>query len=351
MAKIFINGLGKIGRALLRELIANPPANTDLMGFNDRNSADNIVYALQHDTYAYGLNNPFNPYYPTISGNPGHTVQVDSNGIDLLIDSKPIIHRSETDVSLLRLGDLGVEYVIDCSGALGSLAAQQGFTDAGAKGAIGLYEAYNDRPNIIMGCNEKNWDGSQNFINIPLLTVPIAAVLKPIYDNSWQLDYAVVNAISSYDGRYPLNDTLVYTSGKTPRTPAQNIIYEKSSGGIKGLGLVLPSYNGKVIGSNIVVNLLSGSLTTVDIHLSEVRGETEVAALYKVNSGDLYDFEQSLGLTPADILGTPRPVIVPTWVQQGETSGDTIVRVNAYYDSISGTVSQIVRAIEYLNTL
>lgn len=351
MAKIFINGLGKIGRALLRELVANQRDLT-IAGFNDLNSADNIVYALQHDTYAYGLNNPFNPHLEAISGHRGYDVQVDSNGTDLLIDAQTVTHRSESDLAALQLGELGVDYVIDCSGAFGSLTSQDKFLRAGAKYAIGVYGGYGDRPNIIMGCNEKDWNDptSQMIINIPLLTVPIAAALKPMADNSWHLEQAIANMISSYDGRYPLNDTIVYTSGQSPRTPAQNIIYEESSGNIEIIGKIIPECNGKAIGSNIVVNLLSGSLTTVDIHLSEVRSQTEVAVLYKGNSGDLYDFEQSLGLTPADVLCTPRPVVVPVWVQQG-TSGDTLIRVNVYYDAISGTVSQIVRAIRYLDSL
>src|SRR5688572_7014426 len=97
--KVAINGLGRIGRALLKLVIDEP--SIELVAINDLVDAENLAYLLRFDT---------------VYGRYWKPVAVDGN--NLLIAGRRVRTLSNRDPSGLPWRDLGIELVFECTGAL-----------------------------------------------------------------------------------------------------------------------------------------------------------------------------------------------------------------------------------------
>src|SRR3954468_23723754 len=97
MPNVAINGLGRIGRAALKILLASD--GLDLVAVNDIADVENLAYLLKYDT-VYGR------YHRTITAAPGA----------LLVDGRRIVAFSERDPAKLPWTDLGVDLVLEGTG-------------------------------------------------------------------------------------------------------------------------------------------------------------------------------------------------------------------------------------------
>ena len=117
MAKVAINGMGRIGRAALKIILDTPAL--ELVALNDLMALDNLVYLLKYDT-VYGR----------------YEKKVETTGNDLVVAGKRYQFLSEKDPARLPWRDLGVEIVFECTGVFTRKADLEKHLQAGARRVI-----------------------------------------------------------------------------------------------------------------------------------------------------------------------------------------------------------------------
>lgn len=117
MARVAINGLGRIGRAALKIILDTP--ELDLMAVNDIVPVDNIKYLLKYDT-VYGR----------------YEKSVETDGEDLVIDGKKYDFFKEKDPAQLPWADMNVDIVFECTGVFTKREDLEKHVQAGAKYVI-----------------------------------------------------------------------------------------------------------------------------------------------------------------------------------------------------------------------
>ena len=117
MAKVAINGMGRIGRAALKIILGTPAL--ELVAVNDLMALDNLVYLLKYDT-VYGR----------------YEKKVETAGNDLVVAGKRYQFLSEKDPARLPWRDLGVEIVFECTGVFTRKADLEKHLQAGARRVI-----------------------------------------------------------------------------------------------------------------------------------------------------------------------------------------------------------------------
>ena len=114
MAKVAINGMGRIGRAALKIIMEQP--DLELVAVNDLMSLDNLVYLLNYDT---------------VYGRYKHRVQMSGNALEMA--GKTVKYLSERDLAALPWKSLGVEIVFECTGLFTQAEGLSKHIAAGAK--------------------------------------------------------------------------------------------------------------------------------------------------------------------------------------------------------------------------
>ncbi len=135
MARLAINGLGRIGRATLKLILDKP--GWEVAGINDVVSADNLAYLLKYDT-VYGR----------------YDKRVDAKAGELTIDGKPFPVLSEKDPARLPWRDLCIDLVFECVGAFTRRSDLEKHLTAGARSVILSAPAKDeDVPVVVFGVN------------------------------------------------------------------------------------------------------------------------------------------------------------------------------------------------------
>jgi glyceraldehyde 3-phosphate dehydrogenase len=142
-----VNGFGRIGRLVTRIMMEDDAC--ELMGINAGSATpDYMAYQYKYDT---------------IHGKAKQTVEVD--GDFLVLDGKKILTSRCRDPKEVGWGALGADYVCESTGVFLTKESAQSIIDGGAKKVIYSAPAKDDSQTIVMGVNQGEYDGSENFIS------------------------------------------------------------------------------------------------------------------------------------------------------------------------------------------
>ena len=153
--KVAINGFGRIGRLVLREMLED---NTfDVVAINDLTDADQLAYLLKYDT----------------SHRRYHTDEISADGDSIVVDNKRIKVYSEKDPALLPWRELGVDLVFECTGLFTSKEKAEAHIQAGAKKVIISAPAKGDLKTIVYDVNHDTLTGDESIISAASCTTKI----------------------------------------------------------------------------------------------------------------------------------------------------------------------------------
>lgn len=146
--KVAVNGLGRIGRLVLRELLEDD--RFEVVAVNDIASMDTLAYLLKHSSER----GPF-----------GEGEDIYGEGGALCVGDSRIPAFREADARRLPWRELGAELVLECSGAYTSSEKAQAHLDAGAKRVLISAAAGTDIPTIVCGINDSELDPSAAMVS------------------------------------------------------------------------------------------------------------------------------------------------------------------------------------------
>ena len=261
--RVGINGFGRIGRLVLRAMIALHPDKLQVAAVNDLTDAKTNAHLFKYDTN-YG------PYMGTVEA---------SNG-DLVVDGRNIRVFSERDPTQIPWSELGVELVVESTGLFTDAEKASGHLQGGAKKVVISAPARGEDLTVVLGVNDHLYDTAKHKIisNASCTTNCFAPMVKVLHD-AFGIEHGLMSTIHSYT-----NDQVILDQRQSDlrraRAAAVNII-PTSTGAARAVGLVLPELNGKLHGMAFRVPTATGSITDFTANVSKYVSVEEVNQTFK----------------------------------------------------------------------
>jgi glyceraldehyde 3-phosphate dehydrogenase len=323
MARIAINGLGRIGRAALKIALDNP--ELDLVAINDLVPPDNLAYLLRHDT---------------VYGRYGRSVEAEND--TLIIDGQSYPVFNQKDPAQLPWRDMNVDVVLECTGVFTKRESLEKHLQAGAKQVILSAPAKSEGiETVVHGVNEAA-EGA-NIISTASCTTNCITPVVEVMSRRVGIKKAIMTTIHAYTSSQSIVDapSKKYRRG---RAAAANFV-PTSTGAAIATTQVLPQFKGKFDGVAIRGPIPVGSITDIVFVTDRSTSVDEVNRIFR-EEADTDQYQGILGFTDeplvsSDIVQDPRASIVDLTMTQ-VVDGD-LVKVMAWYDNEWGYASQMIR--------
>ncbi len=328
--KIAINGFGRIGRLALRRILEKG-SDLEVVAINDLTDNEDLAYLLKYDT---------------AQGRFPYSVEAKSDAI--VVDGKEIKAFEEKDAANLPWGDLGVEFVLECTGHYTSAEKAQAHIDAGAKRVLISAPAKSaETKMIVFGVNHETLDSDDVIVSAASCTTNCLAPLVNALHQEFGVKHALMSTIHAYTATQQLQDA---PGGRKNRAGAANII-PASTGAAKAIGKVIPELNGKIDGSAMRVPTITGSVVELYSNLEKEVTAEEVNEGIKKYASDAFHYETD-EVVSSDFIGYPAGSIFDaTQTKVIESNGGQLVKTVAWYDNEYGFTSNMIDLLEYFVSL
>jgi glyceraldehyde 3-phosphate dehydrogenase len=250
--KVGINGYGRIGRNILRALYEGKhKGDISIVAINDLGDANTNAHLTRFDT-AHGRF-------------PG---EVHVEGDSMVVNGDRIRVVAQRDPTKLPWGELGVDFVLECTGLFTSKAKASAHLTAGAKKVVISAPGGDDvDATIVYGVNHKVLKASDTVISNASCTTNCLAPLAKVLHEEVGILAGVMTTIHSYTNDQVLTD--VYHSDLRRARSATMSMIPTKTGAASAVGLVLPELKGKFDGFAIRVPTINVSL--VDLSFTSGR--------------------------------------------------------------------------------
>lgn len=326
--KVAINGFGRIGRLVYRQIYNME--GIDIVAINDLTSPKTLAHLLKYDT-AQGR----------------FEQKVESTENSIVVNGDVINIYAQRDPSQIPWGSHDIDVVLECTGFFTSAESASAHLKAGAKKVVISAPATGDLKTIVFNVNHEILDGSETIISCASCTTnclaPMAQVLEKefgIVNGMMTTVHAYTNDQNTQDAPHPKGDL------RRARAAAQNIV-PNSTGAAKAIGLVLPELKGKLDGSAQRVPTLTGSLTELTVILAKKTTAEEINAAMKSAANESFGYTED-EIVSGDVVGINFGSLFDGTQTKVQNVGDTqLVRTVSWYDNEMSYVSQLVRTVKY----
>jgi glyceraldehyde 3-phosphate dehydrogenase len=312
-----INGYGRIGRNVLRALYEGKLKDEiKIVAINDLGDANTNAHLTRFDT---------------VHGRFPGDVHVD--GDSMVVNGDRIRVVAQRDPSKLPWGELGVDFVLECTGLFTSKAKASAHLTAGAKKVVISAPGGDDvDATIVYGVNHKVLKASQTVISNASCTTNCLAPLAKVLHDEVGILAGVMNTVHSYTNDQVLTD--VYHSDLRRARSATMSMIPTKTGAAAAVGLVLPELQGRFDGFAIRVPTINVSMVDLSFNAGRKTSVDEInAAVKKAANGDMKGIlaYNDAPLVSVDFNHDPASSTYDatlTKVIQG-----TLVKVCAWYDN------------------
>lgn len=313
--KVGINGLGRIGRSVARAIIAEGYDDIQLVAANGSAANENHAHLLQFDS---------------VHGRFQNKITYDHTGIDMGKGKITITH--ERDPSKIDWAKLGVDIVLECTGAFNTKDAASIHLKQGAKKVLISAPAGDDCPTFVHGVNCAKITKEHTVFSVGSCTTNALAPVAKALNDAFGIESGFMTTVHAYTGDQNLVDGS-HKDLRRARAAALSIVPSKT-GAAKAIGLVLPELEGKMSGVSLrvpVANVSMVDLTAVlkkQVTKEDVNAALTAAAekgprnVLKVDTRPLVsiDYTSDNASSIVDLTGT-------------SVIGGNLVRVASWYDN------------------
>jgi len=331
MAKIGINGFGRIGRNVLRAM--SPEQVSSVVAINDLTDTKTLAHLLKWDSV-----------HGRFKGDIGHD---DTN---IIVNGQKIRILKERDPGNLPWSSFGAEVILESTGFFTARdKAEVHISKGGARKVLISAPAKGPDATICIGVNDEVYDAAKHHIvsNASCTTNCLAPMVKVLND-AFGIEAGFMSTIHSYTNDQRILD-LPHEDLRRARAAAVNIV-PSSTGAAKAIGEVIPSMKGKLNGGAFRVPTPDGSVTDFTALLTKPTTVKEVNEAFKTAaaSGPLagileYSDEP---LVQRDIVGNPHSCIFDSDLTL--ILGDKFLKVVGWYDNEWGYSNRCVQMLEML---
>jgi glyceraldehyde 3-phosphate dehydrogenase len=334
MAKVAINGFGRIGRMSFRAMLDHP--ELDIVAINDLTSADTLAYLFKYDSI-----------HDNFEG------EVYAEGDCIVVNGKKVKIYAERDPQNLPWGELGVDIVVESTGLFKKREQMMKHINAGAKKVILTVpagKADDVDATVVMGVNDNVLTKEMQLVSNASCTTNCLAPVAKVLNDKFGIKRGLMNTIHSYTNDQKILDQ-PHSDLRRARAAAISII-PTSSGAAKAVGLVIPELKGKLDGFAMRVPTPDGSVVDLTAEMAcPVTKEEINAAIKEAAEDSMKGVLQYVDepIVSVDIIDNTHSSIFDSLLTQ--VMDGNFVKVVSWYDNEKGYSTRVGDLAAKLATL
>ena len=313
--KIGINGMGRIGRMIVRSIIENNYSNIEIKHINNRSNSETCSNLLRFDS---------------IHGKFNAEIKFDKNNIT--INKKKISYGQEIDLNNINWKKYDVDYVFECTGKFNSKEKLLPHLKNGAKKIIVSAPCKNADKTIVFGVNEKEIKNNDNIISAASCTTNCLAPVAHVLNENFEIEKGFMTTIHAFTSDQRILDN----SHKDPRRArsASQSIVPTSTGASIAIGEIIPNLKGKLEGVAMRVPTPNVSLVELvfcskkDLNIKKINDAFEQASKNKLKNILEVSDEK---LVSIDFNHNPASAILDASLTN--VVGNNMGKISAWYDN------------------
>ena len=224
-----VNGMGRIGRMVIRAIIESQNKNIKIKHINNRSNSEASCTLIKYDS----VHGKFN-------------ADLDYDDNHLIINKNKITFSQESKIEDINWNKFGVDYVFECTGKFNSKEKLVAHINNGAKKVIVSAPCKNADKTIVFGVNEDQLNKNDQIISAASCTTNCLAPVANVLHKKFEIEKGFMTTIHAFTSDQRILDN----SHKDPRRArsASQSIVPTSTGASKAIGEIIPSLKGKLEG-------------------------------------------------------------------------------------------------------
>ncbi len=331
--KVGINGMGRIGRMIVRAIVENNYKDIEIKHINNRTNAEVCSALLKYDS---------------IHGKFNSDLEFDEN--HLIINKNKISFSQETDLNKIDWKKFDVDYVFECTGKFNSKDKLLPHINNGAKKVIVSAPCKNSDKTIVFGVNENELKKEDKIISAASCTTNCLAPVAHVLHKNFEIEKGFMTTIHAFTSDQRILDN----SHKDPRRArsASQSIVPTSTGASKAIGQIIPSLKGKLEGVAMRIPTPNVSLielvfcTKKDLTIDKIN-----SAFQNFSKNQKIKILETTGekLVSIDFNHNSASSIVDTTLTN--VVGKNMGKISAWYDNEWGFSNRMCDIVEYLHKI
>ena len=331
--KVGINGMGRIGRMVVRSIIESQDKKIKIQHINNRSNSETTCTLIKYDS---------------IHGKFNADLDFDEN--HLIINDEKITFSQESNIENIDWKKFDVDYVFECTGKFNSKEKLLAHIKNGAKKVIVSAPCKNADKTIVFGVNEKDITIKDQIISAASCTTNCLAPVVHTLNENFEIEKGFMTTIHAFTSDQRILDN----SHKDPRRAraASQSIVPTSTGASKAIGEIIPSLKGKLEGVAMRVPTPNVSLvelvfcTKKNISKENINKSFELAS--KNNLKNVLEITHEK-LVSIDFNHNPASAIVDGSLTN--IVGDNMGKISAWYDNEWGFSNRMCDIAEFVHKI
>jgi len=336
VAKIGINGFGRIGRLIMRD--AADRKDVEVVAVND--PFIDVKYA------AYMLR------YDTIHGRFKGKIDIDEAGSALIVNGKKVKFFAEKDPAAIAWASVGAEFIAEATGVFCTTESASAHLKGGAKKVVITAPAKDkETPTFVMGVNHTNYKKDMVVVSNASCTTNCLAPIAKVLNDKFKITEGLMTTVHAVTATQKTVDGPSNKDWRGGRAAGANII-PSSTGAAKAVGLVIPELNGKLTGMAFRVPTLNVSVVDLTCKIEKAATWEEVCAEVKrAADKELKGIISFIDddCVSSDFIGDPHTSIFDS--RAGIMLNPHFVKVIAWYDNEWGYSVKTVDLMAYMASI
>ncbi|AIL65135.1 Glyceraldehyde-3-phosphate dehydrogenase [Rickettsiales bacterium Ac37b] len=313
--KIAINGLGRIGRSVLRALLESNKPGLEIIAANGPATIEDHAHLIKYDS---------------VHGILKQNIHIEENS--LIIDQHKIEIIREKIPENLPWKKVGVDIVLECSGKFNKKIEAEKHIIAGAKKVIVSAPCEDADNTIVFGANHEKLTKDQHVISVGSCTTNALAPLAKLLNDNIGIESGFMTTIHAYTNDQNLLDNS-HKDVRRARAAALSMI-PTSTGAARSIGLVLPELAGKLDGSSIRVPTPNVSMIDLSFIAKRNTSVGEINTLILTSAKQ--ELKNIVDIAPTKLVSidfnhNPHSSIFDPY--ETKVVGDKLVRIVSWYDN------------------
>jgi glyceraldehyde 3-phosphate dehydrogenase len=325
--RVGINGMGRIGRAVLRGITERDEPGFEVVAVNDLAPTATIAHLLRHDS---------------TFGAWAEEVEVHADWIG--INDRQICATQQPHPDQIPWEMLGVDVVVEATGRFRTAEKAAGHLRAGARKVLLTAPGEADAT-IVMGLNQDIYEPTTHeLISAASCTTNCAAPMAYVLHHAFGIEHGLLTTVHSYTGDQSLLDA-PHEDLRRARSAAVNMI-PTSTGAALAIGEVLPELFAKLDGVAVRVPVVDASLVDLTVKLTEPATAAQInSAFERAADGPLKGILRSTTdpIVSSDIIGDSASCVFDAGLTR--VIGDT-AKVFGWYDNEWGYAQRVIDLLD-----
>ena len=331
--KVGINGMGRIGRMVLRSIIESKNKNIKIKHINNKSNPEVTRNLIKYDS---------------VHGKFNANISFDENYF--MINKNKVTFSQESKIEDINWEKYDVDYVFECTGKFNSKEKLLTHLEAGAKKVIVSAPCKNADKTVVFGVNENTISKSDKIISAASCTTNCLAPVVQVLNENFIIEKGFITTIHAFTSDQRILDNS-HKDPRRARSAGQSIV-PTSTGASKAIGEIIPSLKGKLEGVAMRVPVPNVSLTELvfctkkEIDIKKINNSFELASKNKLKKILEVTYEK---LVSVDFNHVSASAIIDASLTN--VVGKNMGKVSAWYDNEWGFSNRMCDIAEKLHKI